>query len=62
MCVGTVTGWDLEVTWRTVEVGPSVSDNVCDLMRRCGGYHSRDIRNIKIPNAMNAARRVSIFL
>jgi hypothetical protein len=62
MCVGTVTGWDLEVTWRTVEIRPGISDDVCDLMRRCGGYHNKDIRKRKIPNAMNAARMVSIFL
>jgi hypothetical protein len=28
----------------------------------CGGYHSRDIRKRNIPNAMKAARRVSIFV
>jgi hypothetical protein len=56
-----VTGWDLEVTWRTVEVGPGVSDDVCEFVGCCGGYHSRDIRKRNIPNAMNAARRVSIF-
>jgi hypothetical protein len=46
---------------RAVEIGPGVSDDLCEFVRCCGGYHRRDIRKRNTPNAMNAARRVSIF-
>ena len=52
----------LEVTWRSVEIRPSVSENLCDFMRRCGGYHNRDIRKRNIPNVRKAARMVSILV
>jgi hypothetical protein len=60
LCVGTVTGWGLEVSWRPVEVGPSIPDDLCEFVWSCGGYHKRDRRKRNIPNAMNAARMVSI--
>jgi hypothetical protein len=48
LCVGTVTGWDLEDAWRSVEIGPGVSDDFCEFVGCCGGYHSDKINNNKI--------------
>jgi hypothetical protein len=45
---------------RSVEIGPGVSEYLCEFVGCCGGYHRRDKRKRNIPNAMNAARRVSI--
>jgi hypothetical protein len=45
---------------RSVKVRPSISEDLCDFMRRCGGYHSKDIRKRNIPNAMKDARMRSI--
>jgi hypothetical protein len=39
---------------------PGFSDDFCEFVWSCGGYHSKDIRNRKTPNDMNAARIVSI--
>jgi hypothetical protein len=47
---------------RTIKIRPGVSDDFCEFVWCCGGYHNKDIRNRNIPNAMNAARRVSILL
>lgn len=49
-----------EVAWRSVEIGPSVSDDLCEFIWCCGGYHSKDIRKRNTPNVMNAARIVNI--
>jgi len=55
-----VTGWDLEDAWRSVEIGPGVSDDFCEFVWGRGGYHNKDIIKRSMPNAMKAARRVGI--
>jgi hypothetical protein len=50
----------IEWFWWSVKSRPGVSDDLCEFVWSCGGYHRRDKRKRKIPNAMNAARRVSI--
>ena len=48
--------------WSSVKTRPGVSDDLCEFVWCCGGYHRKDIRNRNTPNDMNAARRVSIYL
>ena len=48
--------------WSSVKTRPGVSDDLCEFVWCCGGYHRKDIRNMNTPNDMNAARRVSIYL
>ena len=46
----------------SIEVRPSVSDDLCEFMWSCGGYHSRDIMKRKTPKSWNIMRMVSILL
>ena len=41
---------------------PGVSDDFCEFVWSCGGYHIRDIMKRNTPNDMNAARIVNIYL
>ena len=45
---------------RTVEVGPGVSEDLCEFMRSCGGYHKRDRRKRNTPKRVKIVRMVSI--
>jgi hypothetical protein len=47
--------------WDSVKTRPGVSNDFCEFIWSCGGYHSIDTRNRNTPKIWNARRMRSIF-
>jgi hypothetical protein len=48
--------------WWSVKSRPSVSDDFCEFVGCCGGYHRRDRRKRRTPKRMKVVRIVSILV